>query len=140
MAGAAQGRVAINAGTLDQLERWANGFDNMDRDLAEHVLVEWQTASDVMFEYTQEMAHILSGAMKADTDGAVVSVHDGAVEAEITYGPWVDDHGAPTKPYALYEIGRGGQHDFMTRAFVAAERDFGAALPRAFERYVESFT
>lgn len=140
MAGGAHGRVAIDPRSIDQIDRWAQGFEHMDRDLVEHVLVEWQTASDVMYEYTQEFAHVLTGAMKADSDGAVVSVRHGSVEAEITYGPWRDETGAPTKPYALYEIGRGGDHDFMTRGFVAAERDFGDALPRAFHRYVESFT
>lgn len=140
MAGGAQGRVAIDPRSVAQIDRWADGFDDMKRGIVDHLLTQWQTASDVMFEYSQEMAHILSAAMKASATGAVVSVHDGAVEAEITYGPWVDAQGNSVEPYALYEHNRGGQHAFLTRAFVAAERDFADALPRAFQRYVQTFT
>lgn len=124
----------------DEFDRWIDGFEDMDREIVGHVLTEWQTASDVMYEFTQEFAHVLTGEMKASSEGAIVSVVDSAVvEAEITYGPWETIRGAKIDPYAAYEIGRGGTHDFMRRGFLAAERTFKAALPRAFDALVESW-
>lgn len=138
MPGTAQNTVRI--GDLRELDDWAEGFEHLERDLTKALLLEWQTAADVMYEYSQEFAHVLSGEMKASSEGPVVSVPDpGTVAAEITYGPWENIHGHEIKPYAEYEHNRGGEHAFLTLAFNAAERDFGDALAKAFTRTVERF-
>jgi hypothetical protein len=96
-----------------------------------------ELALSAAYADTQARTHIITGSLKASGD---VESHfsDGRVwEGTITYGGTL--HGAP-KPgppndpvdYAIYEMARGGEHDFFG-GLPAFDAMFDAAIDKHFE-------
>jgi hypothetical protein len=114
--------------TVTGLDAWIDGLNRMHRPSAA-AREEWLEATEVFFDRTQAAVHVLSGALKK-------SGTYGAQRRGDTIDGWVRYGGTPDCDYAVYEAARGGSHDFLTRGFVASEREFSATLARILEREV----
>lgn len=103
----------------DVIRRWAYALENMAGPL--HAPVgEMEVLFHAAFEETQAATHIITGSLKAsghtDTD-----VSENAWTGQIIYGGplfGVPAPGPPNDPvdYAIYELARGGAHDFLAPA------------------------
>lgn len=117
MAGAIQ--VTVN----DTLARWERGLGSMN--VGPQALAVWSQAIEVMYGRTQEKVHVWKtngGTLKAS--GSVAMSRDStSVSGTITYDA----------PYAIYEMARGGEHDFMTIAFKETDAMFRASLGTAID-------
>lgn len=89
----------------------------------------WKQATDVMFDRSQQYAHVLTGENKASGEAEVDSEGPTTLVGRITYD---SDH-------AIYEENRGGEHAFLGRAWEATEATFARALPLAWKAVVESW-
>lgn len=112
-----------------QFQKWIAGLSSFAPTAVEEEL--FADAGDVMFEYSQEFVHVISGDLKSS--GRVSSSLSGSdTEVTIEYG------GNGIVDYALAEENRGGSHAYLTRAYEAAagifERQLGLALDAQFER------
>jgi hypothetical protein len=117
--------------TVTGLDRWITGLDRMDKPTAV-AREEWLVATEVFFDRTQAAVHVLSGDLKS-------SGTYGAQRRGQTIDGWVKYGGTADCDYAVYEFARGGSHDALTIGFVAAEREFTAALTRILDREVASW-
>ena len=109
--------------------RWIRGFDRLPVEIMREVAEPWKQAADVMFDRSQQYAHVLTGENKASGVPPEITFEALQVVATIEY----------TSDHAIYEERRGGSHAFLTRAFVATERLFESAMPEAWERLVASW-
>jgi hypothetical protein len=91
----------------------------------------WELANEAFYDKTQEYVHVITGRLKAS---GVEEVHlEGArVVATVTYG-------GPEVPYAQYEIDRGGDHDFLGRAWEASQGMFEAIFGQTWNRAVTAW-
>lgn len=90
----------------------------------------WAAAADIMFDYSQEYVHVITGNLKAS--GRVETHADaGSVVAAVVYGGGVVD-------YSLTEERRGGSHAYLTRAWQSTEEVFQGALGEAVDEMWES--
>lgn len=92
----------------------------------------------VMFHNTQLLTHVISGSLKAS--GRTSSDYDGNTwEGEIIYGGplfGTPHPGPPHDPvdYAIYEMNRGGGHDFF-RLLPSFDGAFQTAMNSHFTRH-----
>lgn len=107
-------------------DEWTRGFDRLPVEILAAVERPWQAAADLMFDKSQQFAHVLSGEMKASGEPAEVTIKPLEVVATIEY----------TSDHAIYEERRGGSHAYLTRAFAETSRMFEEALPAAWEALV----
>lgn len=109
--------------------RWEAGMGNLGREVSDRGRTVWNAATDVMFDRSQQYAHVLSGDNKAS--GSAETVVEGTdLIGRITYD---SDH-------AIYEEARGGEHAYIGRAWEATETMFRESLPKAWEEVVKSWS
>ncbi len=90
---------------------------------------EWQAVNDVYFSRTQQYAHVLSGDMKR-SGRQETRTAGRQIITETVYGGVSGSQGRPVD-YAIYEIRRGGSHDFIGRALNATATTFQQGLQDA---------
>lgn len=108
--------------------RWERGFGSVGPSLRTEGRRRWQAVTDVMFDRSQQYAHVLSGDNKASGSASTTASADELV-GTIEYD---SDH-------AIYEEARGGEHAFIGRAWEATEADFRRAMPETWEAVVKSW-
>lgn len=110
----------------DEIERWTSGLGRL-ADVSGGK-AEWRAANDVFFSKTQQYVHVISGDLR--TSG-VLDVNDvgPTIVATITYGG-VEGTQGPVD-YAAEEIARGGDHDFIGKAFGETTNILKAAVGAA---------
>lgn len=91
----------------------------------------WAAANDTFFGYTQEFVHVLSGDLKA-TGRQEIHLEGSRVVATVEYGSDEVD-------YAQFEIDRGGEHDFMGRAWLSSQPVFEAVFGTSWNRAIKSW-
>lgn len=85
----------------------------------------WKQATEAMFDASQEVVHVITGNLKAS--GRIeVTPELGAVVGEVAYGGEVGID--RFVDYAEYEAARGGEHDYLLRAFLETEDQFMEAM------------
>ena len=97
----------------DDFERWARGARSTNYRSA---LSQWEEANDYFFDRTQELVHVITGALKR-SGGKDVWIEGGRVVAEVGYG----DEGVV---YADFEFDRGGPHDALGLGWEASQEKF----------------
>ena len=97
-----------------ELADWVKGLSNFD--LGDPAMEQWQAANDVFFERTQRFAHIISGDMKR-SGRMETSIEGKQIIGETTYGGVTGTKGPVD--YTVYELARGGSHDFIARALAS---------------------
>lgn len=109
-----------------EMHRWVAALGDFQLDDA--ALTEWHAANDKFFDRTQRYVHVLSGDLK--TSGRMSSDVDGKrLVGSTEYGGTTGTEGQVD--YAIYEIARGGSHDFIGRALASATDDFQEGLKKA---------
>jgi len=93
-------RIESNIGELVELLGGAP-----DRIVSE-VEADLQDVLDAAFDLTQVRVHVITGQLKASGSVVPVLIDGDEVSGGIEY----------SAPYASYEMGRGGEHDFLTPA------------------------
>lgn len=113
--------------------KWVKNFQHLEREgLDEESAAEWLQATEIMFDRTQQLVHIISGDL---LDSGRVSITDRdklSIESTITYGGTMGTEGPVD--YATYEIARGGNHDFLTDGYQQSQ----AKLQRAAGQILEN--
>jgi hypothetical protein len=112
--------------TVSGLDRWQTALARMGqpgRDARD----EWQRATEVFYNRTQEHTHIITGRLIA-SGRYEVEQHGDTLEGIVTYGGTEEVH------YAAAEFARGGSHDALLIGFLEAQRHFVRALLRIMER------
>lgn len=123
---ARSGGGAITLSVSRELKDWVDGLS--DFDLGDAALTEWHAANETFFDRTQRYVHILSGDLK--TSGRVHSEVDGKTLVGFTeYGGVQGTRGEVD--YAIYEIARGGSHDFIGRALAGSTASYLEGLYQA---------
>ena len=74
-----------------------------------------RVGNEVLFSHTQQYAHVLSGDMKSTGNLEVELGESGlTIDADLSYGgPAASGEDVD---YTIYELRRGGSHDFFARA------------------------
>lgn len=107
---------------------WERGLGSLGQAMGDRGRTIWQQATDVMFDRSQQYAHVLSGDNKES--GSAETVVDGNdLVGRITYD---SDH-------AIYEEARGGEHAYLGRAWEATQSTFERAMPKAWKEITESW-
>lgn len=116
---------------------WLRGLDRLPEEAAREAETEWQVSTELLFDRSQQYAHILSGDMKA-TGRYDVQADGLTVVGEVVYGGAVA--GTDTVvDYAWYEHQRGGDHAYLLRAFEAVQPLMRATLPDVWAAVVSSW-
>jgi hypothetical protein len=105
-----------------QFDRWVEGLADMDSVEPEAVEI-WEQATEYFYGRTQEAVHILTGDLKASGEYEI-EPNGTTVEGVVSYGNEDVD-------YAIYELRRGGDHDFLNGAFADTEDHFKEEFLRA---------
>lgn len=105
-------RAGLRIDIPEEFERWVAGLQAVELDMS--AAMKWEQAAEYMFSETQRLVHILSGDLKASGKVLRGTVGGMVVTTGIDYG----------MEYAIYEIARGGNHDFIGPALTRAERVF----------------
>ena len=129
--------IVDDDGTLDA---WIDGLRSFGADFGDAVEGEWQTATERLYDRSQEFVHVLSSALK-QTGFVDVFRTDTMAVGIVTYGGEALINGESVEvDYAIFEHERDGEHAFLKRAWDAVgERAFGSALTRAFDRTVRTW-
>lgn len=115
--------------TPKEVRAWAAGLRDGEKHVTAAAMVYWAAAGDVLFDRSQEYVHILSGNLKASGRQRTFKTPQG-VTFEVVYGGGEVD-------YAIYEIARGGDHDFLGRAVEVSTRIFDQAMVKIFDDAME---
>lgn len=121
----------------DVLEQWALALESMAAPLHRPV-GEIEVLFRAAFEATQAATHIITGSLKA-SGHTNTDVTENAWTGQIIYGGPL--FGAPSPgpandpvEYAIYELARGGAHDFLAPAEIVFN---DAALAQIIDAYNE---
>lgn len=123
--------VAIRGKVVfDQTYRdWISGLKDMDSLDGEAIAI-WEQATENFFGRTQEYAHILTGAMK-ESGRYQMQVGGLRIDGEVIYGN-------AEAFYTVYELARGGDHDFFELAMNDVESHFQEQFERALKAQIEN--
>ena len=91
----------------------------------------WHLANEQFYDRTQEYVHVVSGALKS-SGREEVGLDGARVVATVEYGN-------EDVPYAQIEIDRGGEHDFMGRAWEDSQEVFQDIFGGSWNRVVASW-
>lgn len=119
---------AIKVKVSAEWKAWERGFGSVGPALRSEGRRRWQAVTDVMFDRSQQYAHVLSGDNKASGSASTTATSDELV-GTIEYD---SDH-------AIFEENRGGEHAFIGRAWEATEADFRRTMPETWEAVVKSW-
>ena len=97
----------------------------------------WQLANENFFSLTQQYVHVESGDLKS-TGRETVTVEGSRVVATVEYGGVVPGTGR-TVDYAQFELNRGGDHDYMGRAWEEAQDVFQGVFGQTWGRVVAAW-
>lgn len=102
---------------------WDGVMDALDRigRLPDGQMDLWRTATERFYDRSQQFVHVDSVALKSSGRFEVQRVVHRAI-GELIYG---GTHGVD---YAVYEFGRGGQHDALQRAMNATAANFARTV------------
>lgn len=98
-----------------EFDDWTRSFDQADDLTAQQAV--WAAATDVLFDATQQVVHVVTGNLKASGSSSTMIA-----------GPLVVGVIEYDADYAMDEIMRGGTHDFMQRGLEQVEGLFQGAL------------
>ncbi len=99
-----------------ELSDWMTALDGAGRPQPEAVAA-WTAGVEVFFGATQDVVHVVSGDLKRSGHASVAVV-----------GPEMVGTVEYDAEYAMDEILRGGDHDFMQRGFEQVQGVFESAL------------
>ena len=125
--------------------QWVKSFTKLasGMPMSREAVEEWEQATEVMFDLTQQYAHVLSGDMLRSGTMGIEEVSRTSITAHITYG---GGQRSNTRPhwehqkidYVKYELRRGGSHDFFKLAHQSAERRLQAGAKAAMMAHINS--
>jgi hypothetical protein len=92
----------------------------------------WELANEFFYAETQRLVHVISGDLKA-SGREEVHLEGVRVVGAVAYG---DEQVV----YAQYEIDRGGDHDFMGRAWEQSQATFQAVFGKSWDRVVAAWS
>ena len=124
-----------------KFDEWIEGLENFDP--GDEILHEWTDATERFYAASQEHVHVITNALR--TSGRHNTERDGRgqVVGTLTYGGTTVSVSGSNKPrtvnYAVYEQRRGGDHDWITKAFAETRRDYVRALEDGIDAHVRSF-
>lgn len=101
----------------DPVKKWIAALDENSRSHQYKTTTKLEALLKAAFEETQAATHVLTGSLKAS--GKTESdFHDDVWSGTIEYGGELWRTPAPGPPndpvdYAIYEMARGGDHDFL---------------------------
>jgi len=101
----------------DTFAHWLSSFRKLKdgEKLPASAVREWRAANEVLFSHTQQYAHVLSGDMKSTGNLEVELGESGlTIDADLSYGGPASS--GEDVDYTVYELRRGGSHDFFARA------------------------
>ncbi len=108
------------------LDRWINGLDKTSAGRpSDRALELWGEATRTMYDHSQDMVHVITGDLFLSGD------YDAERRGRSLIG--TVSYGGPEAPYAEYEFARGGDHDALTRAYVATHPTFERTLVEIME-------
>lgn len=149
-----------------QIERWADGFDELSRGPGIEFVDEWDDATEEAYMESQALVHIdtsflkssgsweqlegspttLESVVEYDASRAQLDAEQARRDAEAsarakrrgrTFTP--KPNRKPLRNYGLYEHRRGDTHAWLTLAFNRMNSRFERALARGYERTVRSW-
>lgn len=124
-----------------KFDEWIEGLDNFDP--GDEILHEWTDATERFYASSQEHVHVITNALR--TSGRHDTERDGRgrVVGTLTYGGTSVNVSGSDHPrlvdYAVYEQRRGGDHDWITKAFAESREGFSRALEAGIDAKVRSF-
>jgi hypothetical protein len=103
-------------------DRWILGMARVAGGAAAEIGEQrWDEATRAFFEHTQDVVHVITGALKGS--GQYTTARDGdSLVGAVSYGGGSVD-------YAEHERQRGGEHDFMQRGWLMSEQAFAGTMP-----------
>ncbi|AMM44196.1 hypothetical protein BJD78_gp26 [Arthrobacter phage KellEzio] len=116
------GRNSVRFIQDETLAHWVSSFRHLEnKPLPASVVREWRAANEVFFSNTQQAAHVLSGDMKR-TGSLEVELHESGIliDADLSYGGMAPS--GEDVDYTIYELRRGGSHDFFARGLRQSTR------------------
>ncbi len=115
-----------------EIGKWQRSFAAGPALTGKIVEQRWQVGMDVLLARSQDVVHVISGALKGSGRSEVTRDASGQVTGIVEYGN-------ETVDYAIYEHARGGEHAFLTRAYEAAEADLSKTLPDVWNLLIASW-
>jgi uncharacterized protein YprB with RNaseH-like and TPR domain len=124
--------------------RWTRNFAKLGtKPISPAAVAEWEIGTEILFDLTQQYAHIDSSDMKRSGKFHMQRPSTTEITGVITYGgtrksdakPWWKHH---LVDYTKYEVARGGEHDFITRARRASEHRLQKLALKALEKHIGS--
>jgi hypothetical protein len=119
------------------LDIWQAGFTLLPEELVLAAAAQWEIATDLFFDNTQQVVHVITGDLKASGRSSV-SVDGQTVVGEIVYGDVDGLHGFVD--YAQFEEDRGGDHAYLARGWEASQSKFEAAMGLAWSSVVAGWS
>lgn len=108
-------------------DRWIKGLGKFE--ISQDMIHDWELLNDVFFAATQRYVHVFprrGGSLKSSGRTSMKRDLKTRIVAQTIYGG-VQGIKGPVD-YAIYEIARGGDHDFITRALTDTADIFQAGL------------
>jgi len=124
--------------------RWTRNFQKLgSKPISPAAVMEWELATEILFDLTQQYAHVDSGDMKRSGKMHMERPGANSITGVITYGGTRKSDAKPhwkhqMVDYTKYEIARDGQHDFVARARRSAENRLQKASLKALEKHIGS--
>lgn len=124
-----------------KFDEWIEGLEHFDP--GDEILHEWTDATERFYAASQEHVHVITNALRTSGRHDTEHTGRGRVTGTLTYGGTqvtVSGHDRPrTVDYAVYEQRRGGDHDWIAKAFAQTRRDFTRALEAGIDSHVRGF-
>lgn len=113
------------------MDTWVRGTTAFGKLLDTRLQVKLLNALDATFDMTQELVHIITGSLRGSGRKEIEQTGAATFRVAVIYGGPAP--GFPNDPvdYAIFEMARGGSHDFMTPAVVATEHEYPRAMADA---------
>ena len=124
--------------------RWIRNFNKLGtQPMSRAAIAEWEVHAEILFDLTQQYAHVDSGDMKRSGDVKFESSSPTSITSIISYGGGRKSDAKPHWKhqfidYTKYELERDGQHDFFKRAQSAGEKRMAKGALRALEKHIGS--
>lgn len=120
----------ITSMKLRHFNAWMDGSRRFSRQYREAVKPGLDEALQKFFQDTQNRVHVLTGELKGS---GTVQMFRGQGEDLVGTVTYTSDH-------AMYEMARGGEHDFFTEPMMNALPSFAEACDNKFEAVMNTWS
>jgi len=112
-----------------EIDHWINGAAHFRQKWADLAVTDIDKAMQTAFRIADQRVHVITGYLKSTGRYETNVVDDGEIEGRLIY----------EADYAIYEFGRGGEHDAMTPAVMEISDQFLVAMIDAAEATVRTW-